>query len=151
MKLRNSCRRTCILNHFTASFRAGQMRFFQIQKHLLQKKIVNRSQDDTDNAAVLQEEDWLYYLALQVFLQHLWNGMLQHLLISKLVKNPFNTSSVRQPVLIWTLCFILIYNIKVFIYHSNIHFAQKLHYIHNPVEGRFVLFKVLRHLLSTLQ
>lgn len=65
------------------------------------KKKVNRSHDDTDNTAVLQEEDWFYYLALQVFLQHLWDGMLQHLLISKLVKinktkqNKKNTSSVR--------------------------------------------------------
>lgn len=40
----------------------------------------------TDHMMMLQEEDSLYYLALQVFLQHLWNGMLQHLLISKLAK-----------------------------------------------------------------
>lgn len=40
---------------------------------------------------------------------------------------------------------------KVFIYHSSIRFAQKLHYIHNPVEGRFVLFEVLRLLFRKLQ
>lgn len=50
------------------------------------KKKVNRSHDDHENEAVPQAEDWIYYLALEVFLQHLWNGMLQHLLISKLVK-----------------------------------------------------------------
>lgn len=74
------------------------MSFFQIQKHLLVKKknkTVNRSHDDPGNAAVLQEEDSLYHLALQVFLQHLWNGMLQHLLISKLVRINKQTKKKR--------------------------------------------------------
>lgn len=37
------------------------------------------------------------------------------------------------------------------IYHSNICFPHKLHYVHNSVEGRFVLFKVLHKLLIKLQ
>lgn len=38
-------------------------------------------------------EERFHYLARQVFLQHLWNGVLQHLLVAKLIGKDMITST----------------------------------------------------------
>lgn len=67
------------LHQFAAPLCAPQVGFLQIQEHLLHTRVTWSPVGGAGPEAPS-------YLALQVLLQHLWDGVLQHLLIPELVE-----------------------------------------------------------------